>query len=95
MAGRTRVRRTRPFAHQDEAGHLRHSRCNAVDDVRVCLRANEYAFSLENEPRVGRFSAQPRYRPVTIKEELSRGDLAFVEAHRGAANAQLMTDTLP
>jgi len=34
--------------------------------------------------RLKRFSAQPRYRPVTIKEELSRGDLAFVEAHRGS-----------
>ncbi len=34
--------------------------------------------------RLKRFSAQPRYRPITIKEELSRGDLAFVEAHRGA-----------
>jgi len=35
--------------------------------------------------RLKRFSTQPRYRPVTIKEELSRGDLAFIEAHRGAA----------
>lgn len=35
--------------------------------------------------RVRRFRAQPRYRPITIKEELTRGDLAFIEAHRGSA----------
>ncbi|MCC7175867.1 MAG: penicillin-binding protein 2 [Bryobacterales bacterium] len=34
--------------------------------------------------RLKRFSGQPRYRPVTIKDELSRGDLAFIEAHRGS-----------
>ncbi len=34
--------------------------------------------------RVRRFRAQPRYRPITVKEELTRGDLAFVEAHRGS-----------
>ncbi len=35
--------------------------------------------------RLKKFSAQPRYRPITIKEELTRGELAFVEAHRGSA----------
>ncbi len=35
--------------------------------------------------RLRRFSSQPRYRPITVKEELTQGDLAFVEAHRGDA----------
>jgi penicillin-binding protein 2 len=39
----------------------------------------------ETATRLRRFSSQPRYRPITIKEELTGGDLAFVEAHRGSA----------
>jgi penicillin-binding protein 2 len=35
--------------------------------------------------RLRRFSSQPRYRPITIKDELTEGDLAFVESHRGSA----------
>ena len=35
--------------------------------------------------RLRRFSSQPRYKPITIKDELTEGDLAFVEAHRGSA----------
>jgi len=35
--------------------------------------------------RVARFDAtHPKYEPVIIKEELTPGELAFVEAHRGA-----------
>ena len=33
--------------------------------------------------KLRRFRVQPRYRPITVKEELTRGDLAFIEAHRG------------
>ncbi len=33
--------------------------------------------------RLKRVESLPRYQPVTLKEELSAGDLAFVEAHRG------------
>jgi len=39
----------------------------------------------ETAARLRRFSSQPRYRPITIKEELTGGDLAFIEAHRGSA----------
>ncbi len=35
--------------------------------------------------KLRRYRVQPRYRPITVKEELTRGDLAFVEAHQGAA----------
>jgi penicillin-binding protein 2 len=33
--------------------------------------------------RLRRFRSRPRYQPVTIKEELTKGELAFIEAHRG------------
>ena len=33
--------------------------------------------------RLKRFASRPRYQPIRIKEELTRGELAFVEAHRG------------
>jgi penicillin-binding protein 2 len=32
--------------------------------------------------RLRRFGARPKYQPIIIKEELTRGELAFVEAHR-------------
>ena len=32
--------------------------------------------------RLRRFSSRPRYVPITIKQELTQGDLAFVESHR-------------
>ena len=32
--------------------------------------------------RVHRYKKRPKYEPIIIKEELSSGDLAFVEAHR-------------
>ena len=32
--------------------------------------------------RLRRFSSRPRYVPITIKQELSQGELAFVESHR-------------
>ncbi len=34
--------------------------------------------------RLKRFQSRPRYEPIIIKEELTAGELAFVEAHRGA-----------
>ncbi len=34
--------------------------------------------------RLKRFSSRSRYQPVILKEELTQGELAFVEAHRGA-----------
>jgi len=34
--------------------------------------------------KLKRYASEPRYRPVTIKEELTRADLAFIEAHRGS-----------
>ena len=40
--------------------------------------------STELLTRLKRFSSRPRYEPITIKEELTGGELAFVEAHRGA-----------
>jgi len=40
--------------------------------------------SAELLTRLKRFSSRPRYEPITIKEELTGGELAFVEAHRGA-----------
>jgi penicillin-binding protein 2 len=33
--------------------------------------------------RVRRYEKRPRYEPIVIKEELTPGELAFVEAHRG------------
>jgi penicillin-binding protein 2 len=33
--------------------------------------------------RLKRFASRPRYQPIRIKDELTRGELAFVEAHRG------------
>ncbi len=36
------------------------------------------------ESRLKRYSWRPRYQPVVIKEELTQGELAFVEAHRGS-----------
>ena len=35
--------------------------------------------------RLKRFASRPRYQPIMIKDELTRGELAFVEAHRGDA----------
>ncbi|MEK7404806.1 MAG: penicillin-binding protein 2 [Acidobacteriota bacterium] len=35
------------------------------------------------EQRLQRFRSRPRYEPIIIKEELTPGELAFVEAHRG------------
>lgn len=32
--------------------------------------------------RVNRFRSQPKYVPIVIKEELTPGDLAFVDSHR-------------
>jgi len=32
--------------------------------------------------RLRRFSSRPRYVPITIKQELTQGELAFVESHR-------------
>lgn len=32
--------------------------------------------------RLRRFSSRPRYVPITVKQELTRGELAFVESHR-------------
>src|SRR5207244_8850331 len=40
------------------------------------LDYNDLAF------RVARFRKQPRYVPIVIKEELTPGDLAFVDSHR-------------
>lgn len=34
------------------------------------------------EARIGRFRLRPRYEPIIIKDELTPGELAFVEAHR-------------
>lgn len=34
--------------------------------------------------RLKRFQARPRYEPIIIKEELTAGELAFVDAHRDA-----------
>ncbi|HYP13375.1 MAG TPA: penicillin-binding protein 2, partial [Bryobacteraceae bacterium] len=34
------------------------------------------------ETRLRRFSRRPSYEPIIIKEELSRGELSFIEAHR-------------
>jgi len=34
------------------------------------------------ESRISRFRGRPRYEPIIIKNELSPGELAFVEAHR-------------
>lgn len=36
----------------------------------------------ELERRLYRFRSRPRYEPVIIKEELTRAEIAFVEAHR-------------
>lgn len=36
------------------------------------------------EQRMNRFGSRPRYEPIIVKEELTPGELAFVEAHRGA-----------
>jgi penicillin-binding protein 2 len=38
----------------------------------------------EIRARVKRFAARPKYVPVTIKQELTPGDIAFVESHRDA-----------
>jgi len=38
---------------------------------------------VELRQRLDRYRKRPRYEPIVIKEELSPGDLAFVEAHRG------------
>ena len=35
--------------------------------------------------RLKRFASRPRYQPIMIKDDLTRGELAFVEAHRGDA----------
>ncbi|MDX2180913.1 MAG: penicillin-binding protein 2 [Bryobacteraceae bacterium] len=37
----------------------------------------------ELRQRLDRYRKRPRYEPIVIKEELSPGDIAFVEAHRG------------
>lgn len=34
------------------------------------------------EERLRRFKSRPRYEPIIIKEEMSQGELAFVESHR-------------
>ncbi len=34
--------------------------------------------------RLKRFGSRSRYQPVILKDELTQGELAFVEAHRGA-----------
>jgi penicillin-binding protein 2 len=34
------------------------------------------------EARLDRFSARPKYEPIILKDELSPGELSFVEAHR-------------
>lgn len=39
--------------------------------------------SAEVSARLRRFASRPRYQPIRIKDELTRGELAFVEAHRG------------
>ncbi len=39
--------------------------------------------SNEVSARLKRFAPQPRYQPIKIKDELTMGELAFVEAHRG------------
>lgn len=38
----------------------------------------------EMAARLKRFQSRPRYEPIIIKEELTAGELAFVEAHRDA-----------
>jgi len=38
----------------------------------------------ELERRIQRFRNRPRYEPIIIKEELTPGEIAFVEAHRDA-----------
>lgn len=38
----------------------------------------------EIRARVKRFAARPKYVPVAIKQELTPGDIAFVESHRDA-----------
>ncbi len=37
----------------------------------------------EVSARLRRFASRPRYQPIGIKDELTKGELAFVEAHRG------------
>ena len=37
----------------------------------------------ELNARLRRFAARPRYQPMMLKERLTPGELAFVEAHRG------------
>ena len=37
--------------------------------------------------RLKRFASRPRYQPIMIKDELTKGELAFVEAHRGDPTA--------
>jgi penicillin-binding protein 2 len=34
------------------------------------------------EARIARFHSRPRYEPIIIKDELSPGEIAFIEAHR-------------
>jgi penicillin-binding protein 2 len=36
--------------------------------------------------RLRRFASRPRYQPIRIKEELTKAELAFIEAHRGDPN---------
>lgn len=36
--------------------------------------------------RLKRFGSRPHYQPIAIKDELTKGELAFVEAHRGDPN---------
>ncbi len=54
------------------------------------LRALSEGLGLDYEElmdRVQRFEqSRPKYEPVIIKEELTHGELAFVEAHRGSDN---------
>lgn len=35
--------------------------------------------------RIQRFASQPRYVPIIVKQELTNGELAFVESHRDAS----------
>ncbi len=44
----------------------------------------DYEGLVERVRRFGR--TRPRYEPIIIKEELTPGELSFVEAHRGAEN---------
>ena len=39
------------------------------------------------EARLRRFRSRPSYEPIIIKDELTAGELAFVEAHRDSESS--------